>query len=214
MGIFSIIIIVSLLLALGSTIFAPVAAAGEVSVSIGNAPDTVTEDVEFTVTVDISQVVDINGAQYEIVFNPSVLRLDDVITGEIDSTGMPVQGFAEVSPGSYRVLQSLIFDKISGSGYLAVLHFHVIGSLGDSSSIDLSNGTLSGWEGEIPATWIGDSVSIVSAESDRKEPALVAPSSPEATSAKPVNWPVLWGVIVGVLVVGLLIFLQVRRRPY
>jgi predicted lipoprotein with Yx(FWY)xxD motif len=52
---------------------------------------------------------------------------------------------------------------VSGSGYLAVLHFHVLGSEGDSSSITLSNGTLSDNQaGEIAATWVGDSVDITS----------------------------------------------------
>jgi len=52
---------------------------------------------------------------------------------------------------------------VSGSGYLAVLYFHVIGSEGDSSAISLSNGVLSDNQaGEITATWAGDSVDITS----------------------------------------------------
>jgi hypothetical protein len=44
-----------------------------------------------------------------------------------------------------------------------VLHFHVIGSEGDSSAITLSNGVLSDNQaGEIEATWTGDSVEISS----------------------------------------------------
>lgn len=133
-----------------------------------NAPANVVPDSDFTVTVDIGKVVDLNGAQYDILFDPAVLRLDDVTPGQIDSTEMPTQGFTEISPGVHRVLQSLMFDTVNGTGYLAVLHFHVVGSQGDSSPINLSNGTLSGWEAEIPATWIGDfvEVSVIPGDAD------------------------------------------------
>src|SRR3990172_4803294 len=98
---------------------APAAAAG-VQVSL-NAPAEVLPDSSFTATVNISQVVDLNGAQYDIVFDPSVLMVDNVTAGLIGATAMPVQGFTLVSPGRYRVLQSLMFDKVSGSGYLSLL---------------------------------------------------------------------------------------------
>ena len=234
--------IVILVLVLGLGILAPVAAAGEVSVSL-NAPDEVVPDSDFTATIDIGEVVDSNAVQYDISFDPSVLRLDDITPGLIDSTETPVL-FNEIGVGTYRVVQSMGLATVNGSGYLSVLHFHVIGSLGQSSDIKLSNGILSGMEAEISATWIGDSVSIISAESDGKEPpptALPPSESGPATAindgksidnsglgssseekgtaatptAKPVNWPVLWGVIGGVVIIlGLIIFLQVRRRLY
>jgi hypothetical protein len=73
--------------------------------------------------------------------------------------------YNEMSPGTYRVVQNVPgLTGVSGSGYLAILHFHVIGSEGDSSAITLSNGTLSDAQAvEIEATWVGDSVSITSA---------------------------------------------------
>ncbi|MFC2072820.1 Ig-like domain-containing protein, partial [Chloroflexota bacterium] len=141
-----------------------------------NAPAEVLQGSNFAATIGIGEVIDLNGAQYDILFDPSVLRLDDINTGQIDSTEMPVQGFTEVSPGRYRVLQSLMFDTVNGTGYLAVLHFHVVGSLGDTSTIDLSNGTLSGWEAEIPATWVGDSVNV-SVQVSLKAPAEVLQGS-------------------------------------
>jgi hypothetical protein len=50
---------------------------------------------------------------------------------------------------------------VSGSGSLAVLHFHAVGTAGGSSAIDLSNGFLNNNLGsEISATWTGDSVSV------------------------------------------------------
>jgi len=125
-----------------------------------NAPDRVPEDYDFTVTVDINSVTDLNGAQYDVTFDSTVLRLDDVTDGQIDSTAFPVIGFSEIAPGTYRILNSLMSGTVSGSGHLAVLHFHVIGSLGDSTAIELSNGALSGIAGEIPANWVGDFVEV------------------------------------------------------
>jgi len=131
-----------------------------VQVSI-NAPDRVLPDSDFPATVDISEVANLNAAQYDISFDPLVLRLDDITPGQIDSTEIPVM-FSEIIPGTYRVIQSMGLGTVSGSGYLSVLHFHVIGSLGTSSTINLSNGVLSRLEPyeEIPATWIGHSLDV------------------------------------------------------
>ncbi|MBA7581266.1 hypothetical protein ES708_23168 [subsurface metagenome] len=130
-----------------------------VTVSI-NTPDQVREDSDFTATVDIGEVVDLNAAQYDVSFDNTVLRLDDITSGQIDGTEIPLMS-TEISPGTWRVVQIMGLDTVSGSGSLAVLHFHVIGSTGESSAIDLSNGMLSGFEGEIPATWTGDLVEVV-----------------------------------------------------
>ncbi|MFC2072482.1 cohesin domain-containing protein [Chloroflexota bacterium] len=168
------------MLVLGFAILESVVAAGEVSVSV-NAPDEVVPGDTFTASVDISEVKDLNGAQYDVSFDPSVLRLDDVTPGQIGSTEIPVPGFTEVSAGVYRVLQPLMFGKVSGFGYLSVLHFHAVGA--GLSDISLSNGKLSGWEGEIPATWIGDSVNaILTGDGDGGLPLVTSPlPEPEIT---------------------------------
>ena len=130
----------------------------------------------------------------------------------------------------------LISQGVSGSGYLAVLHFHIVGSEG-SSNISLSNGVLSdNTASEIQPTWTGDSVKVVAAASEDTTPPPVVNPSPEPTTpptvvnpspeaitpdeaaaplpTKPINWLVLWGVIGGVIVVGLIIFLLARRKAY
>ena len=67
------------------------------------------------------------------------------------------------NPVTYSVVQSApSIEGVSGSGYLAELHFHVIGSVGGTSDIDLTAGKLSDTEAAyIPATWTGDSVEVV-----------------------------------------------------
>ena len=153
-------IITAAALLLGGAVV-PVAAIPEVTVSI-DAPDEVTPDSDFTANINISEVVDFDSCNYDISFDASVLRLDNVTSGLIDSTTIPVDICNEISPGTYRVIQNAPgLAGVSGSGYLAVLHFHVIGSEGDSSTISLANGMLSDNLAEgIPATWVGDSVTV------------------------------------------------------
>ncbi len=130
----------------------------------------------------------------------------------------------EISTGTWRVVQNIPdFPGVSGSGYLAVLHFHIVSSEG-SSNISLSNGVLSdNTASEIQPTWTGDSVKVVAAASEDTTPPPVVNASPEAITpdeaaaplpTKPINWLVLWGVIGGVIVVGLIIFLLARRKAY
>jgi hypothetical protein len=135
----------------------------EVTVSI-DAPDEVDPDSDFTANVNISEVVNFDACNYDISFDASVLRLDDVTSGLIDSTPIPVDVANEVSPGTWTVVQNVSgLAGASGSGYLAVLHFYVTGSGGDTSPISLSNGMLANnLAEEIVATWVGDSVNITS----------------------------------------------------
>ena len=157
--ILGIITMVTLLLGGGASI--PVAAQTAVTVSI-DAPDEAAPNSDFTVNVSISEVVDFDACNYDISFDASVLRLDNVTSGLIGSTAVPVDINNEVSSGTWRVIQNVSgLTGVSGSGYLAVLHFHVIGSNGDSSTISLSNGMLSNTLAEeITATWTADSLAV------------------------------------------------------
>ena len=154
-------IITIMALLLGSGIAIPVVAQSEVTVSI-DAPAEAAPGSDFTANVNISEVVDFDAGQYDVSFDASVLRLDNVTSGLIGSTTIPVDIYNEISSGTWRIIQNVPgVSGVSGSGYLAVLHFHVIGSGGDSSTISLSNGMLSNnLAEEIPATWVGDSVNI------------------------------------------------------
>jgi hypothetical protein len=130
-----------------------------------DAPDSeVPEDSDFTVNVNTSEVTDFDACNYDVTFDPLVLRLDDVTAGLIGSTTIPVDLYNELSPGTYRIIQNVPgLTGVTGSGYLAVLHFHVVGSGGDSSTITLSNGMLSNNQAvEITASWVGDTVTVTS----------------------------------------------------
>jgi hypothetical protein len=152
--------IVIVTLVLGVVMAAP-AVAADVTVSV-DAPEQVSPDGDFTVNINISQVTDFDACNYDITYDSSVLRLDDVTAGLIGETTIPVDVYNEIGDGTYRVIQNVPgLAGVSGSGYLAVVHFHVIGSEGDNSDITLSNGMIaSNLAEEITATWVGDSVEV------------------------------------------------------
>jgi len=160
MKILGIITIVALLA--GGGVVVPVAATPEVTVSI-NAPNEVAADSDFQAKVNITEVVDLDCCYYDVSFDASVLRLDNVTSGLVGSTTI-VLDINEISSGTWWIHMCIPgVSGVSGSGYLAVLHFHVIGSEGDSSTISLSNGMLLNSQAEeIPATWVGDSVDVTS----------------------------------------------------
>jgi hypothetical protein len=203
----------------------PVVAAPGVTVSLG-APDEADPDSDFTANVNISQVVNFDACNYDISFDTSVLWLDDVTSGLIDSTPIPVDIYNEISPGKWTVVQNVPgLAGASGSGYLAVLHFHVVGT--GSSPISLANGMLANNSAEeIAATWVGDSVAVVASVAISTTPPPAVSLSPEAAApgttapapvpppAQPIKWPVLWGVIAGATAIGVIAFLRARRKAY
>jgi len=161
MKILGIITIMALLLGGGAV--APVAAQTAVAVSI-DAPAQAAPGSDFTANVNIGEVTNFDACNYDVSFDASVLRLDSVTSGLIDSTTIPVDVANEISSGTWTIVQNVSgYAGVSGSGYLAVLHFHVIGSQGDSSAISLSNGMLGNASAEeITTTWTGDSIDITS----------------------------------------------------
>lgn len=172
-------ILLVVLLGIGAA--APIAAQGDVVVTI-NAPTQVDPGSDFTATVAIGEVTGLNAVQYDISFNPSVLELADITSGQVGSTEMTVM-CNEVSAGTYRVVQSLGFSTVDGSGHLAVLHFHAL-QAGESEA-SLSSGVLAGMEGEIGAAWTGDSVVVGSGSPPSPPP----PSNPPPPAPSPPPTP-------------------------
>jgi hypothetical protein len=122
-----------------------------------DAPDFAAEDSVFIARVNVTGVTGFYSANYEIVFNPSVFEVGNVTNGQIDSTLIPVDTWQVVTPGVIRVVQNAEeLHGVSGSGYIAELHFHVIGSDSSSSEINFSNGVFNDINAnQIPATWTG-----------------------------------------------------------
>jgi PKD repeat protein len=142
---------------------AVVSAAGE-TVTI-DAPVEVGPGTDFVAKVNITTVTNFDACNYDVTYDPSVLQVTDVTSGIVAGTTVPVVMWDEVAQGKIRIIENIPgVSGVTGSGYLAEIHFHVIGTYGSSSSIAFSDGTLSsGSATEITASWVGDSVTIYSA---------------------------------------------------
>ena len=176
MRILSIVTILALLLSSGVAV--PAIALGEVTVSI-NAPAEVLPGGNFTATVNITQVANLDATNYDVSFNSAVLSLNNVTNGNIGGTSIPIDIWNERSAGTFTIVQNVPgLNGVNGTGYLAVLHFGVLGSLGQNSTISLSNGVLSSTNATvIPAIWLGDSVQVVGVAKELVSIA-VAPANP------------------------------------
>lgn len=126
------------------------------------APTLVNIGSDFTVNVNVDNVTILDAENFNVSFDPAVLRLDNVTHGLIGTTPIPVSGYSERSPGNFTIVQNLSgVSGVTGSGTLAVLHFHVLGTAGQTSDITLSSGCLSNGEAEeIIADWGSDTVTV------------------------------------------------------
>jgi hypothetical protein len=136
------------------------AASDVVSVTI-DAPVSVPGNTEFIVSVDISQVTQLNAANFRVTFDSSLIALDNVTDGTIDATNIKVDGYQEVEPGMCNVVIFLGgLNEATGSGTLANIKFHALSKTGETS-IDFSEGVLSSsLADEIEATWTGSSIFV------------------------------------------------------
>jgi len=169
----------------------------DVNVTV-NAPEYVAEDT-FEVTIDVTEVSAIIGAQFDLTFDPDVINIDntktDVASGIIDDIELPISSFRLLDDGRIRIL---IYDAnlieeggISGSGYIAKIIFAVVGATGDNSAIDFyesdeSTRKLTDIEAEtIDANWFGTNVTIGTAPSTPAETPTPTPTETPAVNATP-----------------------------
>ena len=187
-----------MLLAIGATAEGDIDPGAEVNVTI-NSPEYVLDT--FEVTIDVTDVSDMNGGQFDLTFDPDVINVLDVEDGNIDDTEIPVVMWRFMDDDKIRVFFKLSgADGVSGSGYLAKIIFEVAGDAGDTSVIDIPADISDNPEDrkrmlsdigadEIPANWFGTNVTIgtAPAASDEappptKSPTIVAASAPEPTA--------------------------------
>ena len=128
----------------------------------------------FVARVTIGNVAGFDAAQFDVTFDPGVLAVvgaeggaEGVTNGNIGGTVVPVAMWGYIPPhtpgaGRIRVLCNMPgITGVSGSGYLADIHLQVVGPLGSSSPIGLSNGLLGDFNAlKIEADWFGSSVEI------------------------------------------------------
>ena len=168
----------------------------DVNVTV-NAPEYVSEDT-FEVTINVTEIIDLNSGQFDLIYDPDVLKVQSVEDGNIDDTEIPKVGdqhFTDDDRDRYRVIFKLYgADCVSGYGYISKITFEVIGSAGDTSVIDIADdpeedgeklGILGDCIGadEITANWFGTNVTIGTAPPDTATltPTLTETSAVNAT---------------------------------
>ncbi len=159
----------------------------EIMVSV-NAPAEVTSDSDIIIKIDVTEVTDLDVCQFDVGFDPRVLTVVDVTAGNIGGTAIPIDMWGEVAPGRIRVLGNVPgVPGVDGAGHLAEVHFRVVGSSGDASDIEFSNGLLGDKYAEAiaPVTWRGGSVRVADSTSPSTEVAsfLGLAKTPAASAA-------------------------------
>jgi hypothetical protein len=112
-----------------------------------SAPANVPVGGSFTARIEITQGASFNSFQIQINFDQSVIQVigsegdtEGVSSGQIGTKLIPIDMWsfnpAGQNGGSIRILGRITGNKsISGSGYLAEIHFKVLGSTGQKCSI-------------------------------------------------------------------------------
>ncbi len=110
-----------------------------------SAPATVPVGGDFVARVNISLVNNLNAYQFVITYNPSIIQVtgaeggSGVTGGLIGSTAIPVDWwlyYPQGQPGTIRVLGHAAGNSAAtGTGYLAEVHFHVVGTPNQVSNL-------------------------------------------------------------------------------
>ncbi len=139
-------VLVVLFLTLASVPVTSVNADGVTAVTI-SAPANVPPGGTFTARVNVTQVTDLNCFQLQLNYDPNKVQVvgaeggsDGVGPGLVGSTAIPIDKWAfypQGAPGgAIRVLGHIPSNQAaSGTGYLAEIHFNVLGSIGQSATL-------------------------------------------------------------------------------
>ena len=125
-----------------------------------NAPEVISG--AFDATIDITNVVSLNGGQFDLSFDSSVVNVTEVYDGNMGGTTVPISEWRFMDADTIRVIFKLSGDDgVSGSGYVTKIGFEITGSQSDTSILDIFDGKLADTSAdEIPATWTDDEVTV------------------------------------------------------
>ncbi|WP_048155436.1 cohesin domain-containing protein [Methanosarcina sp. Kolksee] len=119
-----------------------------------NMPELVKGNTVYA-TVSVDNVENLDAGQFDLVFNPDVLKIVSVENGSIGNTEIPVQ-WRSVDSKTARVIFNLEgVNGVSGSGELAKIGFEVISD--GKGDLIISNGLLGNTEAKRIDTIWGDS---------------------------------------------------------
>jgi hypothetical protein len=159
--------------------FSTPVAADDVAVSIDVTTTPQPQGSDFIATIISGSIINFDVGQYDITYDPAVIQVKTdgsgaplADNGNINGIEIPVSscGFYPPNPGTQgtiRVINNVPGTPgVTGSGYLAKIHFHVVGAAGTSSAISLSNVILGDKDAQqIPATWTDGTVQVAAISS-------------------------------------------------
>jgi len=134
------------------------------AVAVGiDAPQEIAKDSNFSVKITVGPITNFDAGNFEVTFNPSIIQLTMVSPGKINQTAIPVMD-REITPGKIKIVANVPgVEGVSGTGYLAEIHFKAIGQSGSSTELTLSKGLISNNEAqEIPARWGQGTIKVIS----------------------------------------------------
>jgi hypothetical protein len=198
------------------TVVVPASAlAQQTEVSV-HAPERVSGT--FDVTIAIANVVDMDSGQFDLSFDPSVVKVIDVKAGSIAGTKVPIDQWAPLDEDTIRVLFNFSgVQGVTGSGSLATICTRITGKVADMSVLELSSGLLVDKEAtKIPAIWLGDEVTV---EASALEPEPVpdrqtdqAPGPEGLNGGISISTPFAVGVLAALVAIPILFLLVYRRK--
>lgn len=127
-------------------------------VRVADIAEKVMVGAEVEVPIYVNDVVDLSGANFDIVVDKDLVEVLSVGDGQIEGVALPLWLLNEPTPGRYRIVMFDLPNPIlTGDGTLATLRCKAI-SAGECL-IDIENGVLGDKNAqEILATWYGGSV--------------------------------------------------------
>jgi hypothetical protein len=163
-----------------------------VEVRVTPESEYVEEGATFSVTIDVDDVTNFKCGNFYLSFDSKVLKYKDVEEGSLDGETILIKiKKLDDDDTVYVNVGMPMGETANGSGHLAEVSFKVKGAEGDTSVLDLSEGSLVDKSStKIPAEWKGAEIKIGSKEEEEEEEEEevseeVTPGSPKITVSKP-----------------------------
>ncbi len=142
-----------------------------VTVSI-DAPANVDPGGSFVADVAVDWVTDFDACSFDVTYDQTIITVTDVTGGEIDGHVVPVGpgDWSYMPPGAgdtgrigvFAIMPGMPTAGVTGTGYIARIHFNVLGSEGNSSAIRLEGVGMYDYLGHgIATTTVDGSVNVV-----------------------------------------------------
>jgi len=195
--------LVLLIICLNLVIYwSPLVKGNEVGIEL-HGPKELEVGSTFNISVDVTNISYFDAANFDIIFNPDYITVNNVFNGNINDTEIPVSMWNIIDENKLRVILNLPgIEGVSGDGTLTTIEFNSIKS--GSITINVNNSVLSNIEAvEIPANWNEYQINVLSNDSET--------DNDEQLSQFP--WTLIILIILVVIAIAIIwIFLKQKKQ--